>query len=100
MYAEDQLLVRSEYLQRVLPILERHFDVARVERVVSDAELVHLRPKADGAPLPKLLEVFIPKPLRERQHAVIGVLERIATELGEDAAAPNYVLTVASSGPV
>src|SRR5215469_5657496 len=95
MYAEDQVLVRSEYLQQVLPVLERHFDIGRREHVVSDVELVHLRPKASGERLPELPEVFIPKPLRERQLTVIGVLELIAMEVGEEAAAPNHVLTVA-----
>jgi hypothetical protein len=80
MYAESQLLVREQYLGRVLEILgqptERELrarEPDRIQRVISGVVLVTPR----------------------KPFSVPGVLNQIDDELGQGAATPNHVLTVA-----
>jgi hypothetical protein len=82
MYAEGQLLVREEYLDRVLAILGQPAGRG-VEPVVRGVALVRLQPGANGQ---------IP--------TVLGALASIEAQLGTGVATPDHVITVApDAGP-
>ncbi len=95
MYAEGQLLVRDGYLERVQRLLARHFDLGSVEHVVDGVVLLPIEPKPSGDALPEPAGVYQPKPVRHRRLTVIHALELISAEVGDDAATPDHVLTVA-----
>jgi subtilisin family serine protease len=82
LYAEGQLLVRDEYLARVLEILESPTeselrDAGRIRRVIAGVVLVTLD---------------------EVQPAVLDALGAIDQRLGRGAATPDHVLTVSPGG--
>jgi Subtilase family len=99
MYAEGQLLVRKDHIERVKDILQADFDFGPVEDIVMDAALLHLEPKPRRArPWPP--GVFIPQPRKQRRLTMIHALEQIDEQLGEGIATPNHLLTVAGEvGP-
>ena len=86
-YAERQILVRDDYLERVQIILGQPTGVAQVTRVIAGVVLLSLvaakRPKG---------KVKVP---RGKRPTVIAALRAIDEELGEGIATPDHVLTVA-----
>jgi subtilisin family serine protease len=78
MYAESQLIVREEHLDRVRQMLPWP---TRVERVTQGAMLVHLGESGSG-----------------EQPTIADLLPVIDAELGEGIATPNQVLTAAAGG--
>jgi subtilisin family serine protease len=89
MYAEGQLLVRDEYLERVQVILGQPTDRRNVTRIVEG--VVHL--DLDIAKNPR---IKVPKGEKPK---VLAACEAIDEEFGEGIVTPNHVLTVAPSGP-
>ncbi|MGP8001380.1 MAG: S8 family peptidase [Streptosporangiaceae bacterium] len=88
MFAEGELLVREQYLDRVLEILGqptetdlRENQPGRIRRVIAGVVLVTLGQPADGEE-----EFYLP-------HAV----DAVNRELGSGIATPNHVLTVAGT---
>jgi Subtilase family len=85
MYAEGEILVRDQYLGRVLEILEQpaERDLARdepdrVQRIIAGVVLLTLGQTPGG-----------------ERPTVIGALTTIDRQLGQGIATPNHVLTVA-----
>jgi hypothetical protein len=80
MYAEGEILVREEHLDRVLEILEpgAERDPGRVRRVIEGVALLTL-----GEPQPLALDA----------------VDTIDQQLGQGIATPNHVLTVATGEP-
>jgi hypothetical protein len=80
MYAEGEILVREEHLDRVLEILEpgAERDPGRVRRVMEGVALLTL-----GEPQPLALDA----------------IDTIDQQLGQGIATPNHVLTVAGGEP-
>ncbi len=81
MYAEGEILVREEHLDRVLEILEPDADreqvrndPTRVRRVIEGVDLLALS---------------------ESQPLALGAVDAIDQQMGPDIATPNHVLTVA-----
>jgi hypothetical protein len=80
LYAEGEILVREEHLDRVLEILEpgAERDPARMQRVIEGVVLLNL-----GEPQPLALDA----------------IDAIDQQLGHGIATPNHVLTVAGGEP-
>jgi Subtilase family len=80
MYAEGEILVREEHLDRVLEILEpgAERDPARVRRVIEGVALLILGPP---------------------QALALDAIDAIDQQLGRGIATPNHVLTVATGQP-
>ncbi len=83
LHAERQIVVRAEYRDRVLSILQRATQhrasvvPSRVEPVTRGVELLHFDPADDRT-----------------DGWVLGLIEEIDRELGRGIATPNHVLTV------
>ena len=89
MYAEYQLLVRDEYLERVQVRLGQPTDRSKVTRIIEG--IVHLA--LERAKNPKI------KALRGETPTVRAACQAIDEEFGEGIVTPNHVLTVAPVGP-
>ncbi len=91
MYAERQILVRDDFLERVQIILGQPTGVAHVTRVIAGVSLLSLvaakRPKG---------KVKVPS---GKRPTVIAALSAVEEELGEGIATPDHVLTVAPGAP-
>lgn len=84
LYAEGQLLVRDEHMDRVLAILGPQSSREQVEDVIAGIKLVKFGPPPPDQPQPRIRDEF----------------ERIDQELGEGIATPNHILTVTGeAGP-
>ena len=81
MYAEDQILVRDEFLERVLEIIEPD-TVFREAR--DDPERVH-----------RIIAGVVRLRLRAEHRSVPDLLDDVDRQLGAGAATPDHVLTVA-----
>jgi hypothetical protein len=108
MYAEGQILVRYESLRDVREVLASRFDFPRTEPVVPGIVLQYLEPKARRRATPKkppspIIKresgVIVPRPATDRPFTVIEAVELVDTEVGEGAAAPDHILTVAPVSP-
>jgi hypothetical protein len=98
MYAEGQILVRSEYLDRVRDILGLPADPDLIVHVVPGVVLLLLAPPPDREQ-PTAPDGEQPNVTPEReQPTVLVALARIAREFGAGVATPDYVLTVAPDG--
>ena len=86
MYAEGQILVRDEYLQRVERLLGLPDDPERVKRVIDGVVLLHLAPEDDRATTAGAAGGRL---------TVIEALEIIEAQLGVRVASPDHVVTVA-----
>jgi subtilisin family serine protease len=89
MYAEGQILVRDEYLQRVQRLLGLPDD-EQVKRVVDGVVLLCLAPAGDGAQAAESTEGRL---------TVIEALEIIDARLGVRVASPDHVVTVTQPPP-
>jgi hypothetical protein len=95
MYAEGQILVRSEYLGEVQKTLQgRGYRLGGTEPVVLGVVLQYLTPR-NGKRAGKYVSSA------KTPYQVIEALDAIETEVGEDVATPDQVLTVSNgSGEV
>ena len=102
MYAEGQILVRDEYLDRVRAKLDEKHTVLPRERVIGDISLLRFTPKNAGrrAAKPPAERLDWLEDNKIRPPIVPDALEEIDREFGEGVATPNHVLTVAGEiGP-
>jgi Subtilase family len=81
-YAEGEILVREEHLDRVLEILEPGSDPEQVRN--------------DPARVRRVIEGVVLLTLSESQPLALGALDAIDQQLGRGIATPNHVLTVAN----
>jgi hypothetical protein len=81
LYAEGEILVREEHLDRVLQILEPAADPDQLRN--------------DPARVRRVIEGIALLSLGESQPAALGALDAIDQQLGQGVATPNHVLTVA-----
>jgi hypothetical protein len=81
MYAEGEILVREEHLDRVLEILEPDVDRDQVRN-----DSTRVRPIIEGVAL---------LTLGESQTSALGALDAIDLQIGRGIATPNHLLTVA-----
>ncbi len=81
MYAEGEILVREEHLDRVLEILEPDADRDQVRN--------------DPARVRRVIERVVLLALAESQPLALDAIDAIDRELGQGIATPNHVLTVA-----
>jgi subtilisin family serine protease len=90
MYAQGQLLVRDEYLERVQVILGQPPDRRNVSRVIEGVVLLTLEPADKNRDL-KVADGVRPP--------VLAAVEAVDDDLGVGVATLDQVLTVAPSGP-
>jgi hypothetical protein len=81
LYAEGEILVREDHLDRVLQILEPAADPDQLRN--------------DPARVRRVIEGIALLSLGESQPAALGALDAIDQQLGQGVATPNHVLTVA-----
>jgi Subtilase family len=87
LYVKGQILVRDEYLGRVLEILQREED--------RDPERDYRRLEQDYAPgIERVISGIVLLTLAEEHPRTLEALDRIDGALGRGIATPNHVLTV------
>jgi hypothetical protein len=91
MYAEGQLLVSEQDLERVQVILGQPAGLAHVEHVIGDIVLLRLVEARGPARKIKVLPGLVP--------AVVTALAAVDEEAGPGVVTPDQVLTVAPVGP-
>lgn len=84
MYAEGEILVREDHLERVLEILEPDAD--------------HDQVRGDPARVQRVVENVVLLTLGESQPLALDALDAVDQQLGPGIATPNHVLTVAPQG--
>ena len=81
LYAEDQILVRDEFLERVLEIIE--------------PDTVFREARDDGERVQRIIAGVVRLRLRAEHRSVPELLDDIDRQLGAGAATPDHLLTVA-----
>jgi hypothetical protein len=99
MYAEGQILVRDSYLDRVLDVLADGFTVGAITPLTPGAALVRIALRGDPAASGQHAEAAgrgsVPHPYSGQPPSVLTALSLIDSAVGEGAAAPDHLLTVA-----